>query len=60
MRILLALANTLVWIAPRVEVAGRAVLLFDLLGAGALTALAAVLLGSVVQTALALGREERL
>ena len=60
LRILLALANTLVWIAPRVEVAGHAVLLFDLLGAGALAAVAAVLLGSVVQTALALGREERL
>jgi phosphatidylglycerophosphate synthase len=59
LRLLLAAANTLVWLAPRVEVAGRAVLVFDLLGAAGLAAVAAVLLGATAGTARALGAEER-
>src|SRR5437762_2820789 len=59
LRLLLAAANTLVWFVPRVEVAGRAVLVFDLLGAGALAAVAAVVLGATAGTARALGAQER-
>jgi phosphatidylglycerophosphate synthase len=60
LRLLLALANTIVWAVPRVELAGRSFLLFDLFGAVALAALVAVLLRAVVQSARALAEEERL
>src|SRR5262249_32947386 len=34
LRLLLAVANTIVWAVPRVEIASRPVLLFDVIGAG--------------------------
>jgi phosphatidylglycerophosphate synthase len=60
LRLLLVLANTIVWAVPRVELAGRSILLFDVVGAAALVALVAVLLRAVVQSARALAQEERL
>jgi phosphatidylglycerophosphate synthase len=60
LRLLLAAANTIVWAVPRVELAGRSVLVFDVIGAGALAALVAVLLRAVVQSGRALAEEERL
>jgi archaetidylinositol phosphate synthase len=59
LRLLLAMANTLVWVVPHLELAGRVVLLFDLLGAGALAAMAVVLLRATAQTARALAAQER-
>jgi archaetidylinositol phosphate synthase len=59
LRLLLAMANTLVWVVPHLELAGRVVLLFDLLGAGALAAVAVVLLRATAQTARALAAQER-
>ena len=60
LRLLLALANTAVWLWPQVELAGRAALLFDVLGAFALLGVVIALLRSTIQNTCALYALERL
>jgi phosphatidylglycerophosphate synthase len=60
LRILLALANTAVWLWPQIVVGGRAVMVFDVMGALALLGLVAALVRSVVQNTCALYALERL
>jgi phosphatidylglycerophosphate synthase len=60
LRLLLALANTAVWLWPQVELAGRVTLLFDVLGAVALLGVVAALLRSTIQNTCALYALERL
>ena len=60
LRILLALANTVVWLWPQIVVGGRAVLAFDVMGGLALLGLVAALLRSIVQNTCALYALERL
>jgi phosphatidylglycerophosphate synthase len=60
LRLLLALANTAVWLWPQVELAGRVTLLFDGLGAVALLGVVAALLRSTIQNTCALYALERL
>ena len=60
LRILLALANTAVWLWPRVVVGGRAVMAFDVMGGLALLGLVAALVRSTVQNTCALYALERL
>ncbi|HEU0093218.1 MAG TPA: hypothetical protein VFS78_13970 [Vicinamibacteria bacterium] len=60
LRILLALANTAVWLWPQVVVGGRAVMAFDVMGGLALLGLVAALVRSTVQNACALYALERL
>jgi archaetidylinositol phosphate synthase len=60
LRILLALANTAVWLWPQVVVGGRAVMAFDVMGGLALLGLAAALVRSTVQNTCALYALERL
>jgi len=60
LRILLALANTAVWLWPQVVVAGRAVMAFDVMGGLALLGLVAALVRSTVQNTCALYALERL
>jgi phosphatidylglycerophosphate synthase len=60
LRILLALANTAVWLWPQVVVGGRAVMAFDVMGGLALLGLVAALLRSIVQNTCALYALERL
>jgi phosphatidylglycerophosphate synthase len=60
LRILLALANTAVWLWPQVVVGGRAVMAFDVMGGLALLGLVAALVRSTVQNTCALYALERL
>jgi phosphatidylglycerophosphate synthase len=60
LRILLALANTAVWLWPQVVVGGRAVMAFDVMGGLALLGLVAALARSTVQNTCALYALERL
>ncbi len=60
LRLLLALANTAVWLWPQVELAGRVALLFDVLGAFALLGVVTALLRSTIQNTCALYALERL
>jgi archaetidylinositol phosphate synthase len=60
LRILLALANTAVWLWPQVVVGGRAVMAFDVMGGLALLGLVAALVRSTVQNTCALYSLERL
>jgi len=60
LRILLALANTAVWLWPQVVVAGRAVMAFDVMGGLALLGLVDALVRSTVQNTCALYALERL
>ena len=60
LRILLALANTAVWLWPQVVVGGRALMAFDVVGGLALLGLVAALVRSIVQNACALYALERL
>jgi archaetidylinositol phosphate synthase len=60
LRILLALANTAVWLWPQVVVGGRAVMAFDVMGGLALLGLVAALVRSTVQNTCALFALERL
>ena len=60
LRILLALANTVVWLWPQVVVGGRAVMAFDVMGGLALLGLVAALVRSTVQNTCALYALERL
>jgi archaetidylinositol phosphate synthase len=60
LRILLALANTVVWLWPQIVVGGRAVLAFDVMGGLALLGLVAALVRSTVQNTCALYALERL
>jgi phosphatidylglycerophosphate synthase len=60
LRILLALANTAVWLWPQVVVGGRAVMAFDVMGGLALLGLVAALVRSIVQNTCALYALERL
>src|SRR5258708_7261809 len=60
LRILLALANTAVWLWPQVVVGGRAVMAFDVMGGLALLGLVAALVRSTAQNACALYALERL
>jgi len=60
LRILLALANTAVWLWPQVVVGGRAVMAFDVMGGLALLGLVAALGRSTVQNTCALYALERL
>ena len=60
LRILLALANTVVWLWPQVVVGGRAVMAFDVMGGLALLGVVAALARSAVQNTCALYALERL
>jgi phosphatidylglycerophosphate synthase len=60
LRILLALANTAVWLWPQVVVGGRAVMAFDVMGGLALLGVVAALARSTVQNTCALYALERL
>jgi phosphatidylglycerophosphate synthase len=60
LRLLLALANTAVWLWPQVALAGRAVMLFDVLGCLALAGVVIALVRSTVQNTCALYALERL
>jgi phosphatidylglycerophosphate synthase len=60
LRILLALANTVVWLWPQVVFGGRAVMLFDVMAGLALVGVVAALLRSTVQNTCALYELERL
>jgi len=60
LRILLALANTAVWLWPQVVVGGRAVMAFDVMGGLALLGLVAALVRSTLQNTCALYALERL
>jgi phosphatidylglycerophosphate synthase len=60
LRLLLALANTAVWLWPRVALAGHAVMLFDVLGGLALAGVVIALVRSIVQNTCALYALERL
>ena len=60
LRILLALANTAVWLWPQVVVGGHAVMAFDVMGGLALLGLVAALVRSTVQNTCALYALERL
>lgn len=60
LRILLALANTAVWLWPQVVFGGRAVMAFDVMGGLALLGLVAALVRSTVQNTCALYALERL
>ena len=60
LRILLALANTAVWLWPQVVVGGRAVMAFDVMGGLALLGVVAALARSAVQNTCALYALERL
>jgi len=60
LRILLALANTAVWLWPQVVVGGCAVMAFDVMGGLALLGLVAALVRSTVQNTCALYALERL
>jgi phosphatidylglycerophosphate synthase len=60
LRILLALANTAVWLWPQVVVGGRAVMAFDVMGGLALLGLVTALARSTVQNTCALYALERL
>ena len=60
LRLLLALGNTAAWLWPQVELAGRVVLLFDVMGGIALFGVVAALLRSTVQNTCALYALERL
>ncbi len=60
LRILLALANTAVWLWPQVVVGGRAVMAFDVMGGLALLGLVVALVRSTAQNTCALYALERL
>jgi phosphatidylglycerophosphate synthase len=60
LRLLLALANTAVWLYPQVALAGRALMLFDVLGGLALAGVVIALVRSTVQNTCALYALERL
>jgi archaetidylinositol phosphate synthase len=60
LRLLLALANAAVWLWPQMELAGRVILLFDVLGALALVGVVTALLRSTIQNTCALYALERL
>jgi phosphatidylglycerophosphate synthase len=60
LRLLLVLGNTAVWLSPQFVLAGRVVMLFDVMGAIALAGVAAALLRSTVQNTCALYALERL
>ena len=60
LRLLLALANTAVWLWPQIELAGRVILLFDVLGGLALLGVVTALLRSTIQNTCALYALERL
>jgi phosphatidylglycerophosphate synthase len=60
LRILLALANTAVWLWPQIVVGGRAVMAFDVMGGLALLGVVAALARSIVQNTCALYALERL
>ena len=60
LRLLLALGNTAVWLWPEAVVAGRVVMLFDVMGGIALLGVVAALLRSTVQNTCALYALERL
>jgi phosphatidylglycerophosphate synthase len=59
LRLLLALGNTAVWLWPQVALAGRVVMLFDVMGGIALLGVVAALLRSTVQNTCALYALER-
>jgi archaetidylinositol phosphate synthase len=60
LRLLLALGNTAVWLWPQVSLAGRVILLFDVMGGLALLGVVAALLRSTAQNTCALYALERL
>ena len=60
LRLLLALGNTAVWLWPQAALAGRAILLFDVMGGIALVGVVAALLRSTLQNTRALYELERL
>jgi hypothetical protein len=60
LRLLLALANAAVWLWPQIELAGRAILLFDVLGGLALLGVVTALVRSTIQNTCALYALERL
>jgi archaetidylinositol phosphate synthase len=60
LRLLLALANAGVWLWPQIELAGRLILLFDVLGGLALLGVVTALLRSTSQNTCALYALERL